>query len=160
MLHLVCARASWSSKNVVFRAPGPFSLTPLGGDDGVDRLFSHSRMKSAAVLLMLPGERLLRMACGSSLSLLAGDGKVGEDEEGGVGDCEAERKELRERLRLLIIALVGFEFSSSFAVIIGKNCTCGNAMSCLGGSQGIKLWVFCVLLRSGLGMPQCRQWVV
>ena len=42
------------------------------------------------------------MACGSSSSLLAGDGKVGEDEEGGVGDCEAERKELRDAKQLRI----------------------------------------------------------
>lgn len=77
-------------------------LAALSG--GGDRLFSHSRMKSAVVCLMLLGNSRSSINCGSSSSLLPLallPFPLASTLAAGVGDCEAERSSLRERLRLL-----------------------------------------------------------
>ena len=79
------------------------------------------------------------MTCGSSSSLLAVDGDVGEKDDGG-GDCEAERSELCERLRLLIIVWLAFW---RFPRVCGSH-NKGLRHDVLRQSQGTKLWgVFC-----------------
>ena len=64
-------------------------------------------MKSAAVRLMFPGDNRFRITWGSSSSLVT----FMVPSALRVGDCEADRSEVRDRFRLLWFAFGWLEFS-------------------------------------------------